>query len=107
MSSSSHDAQSTSETPAHVDVPVLSHILTPGSSLHPTFLLIVDAVFAFLLLVLILLAFITGGNPHFFVLICISLGLWASVKWFVNELRQTPLQNGNVDSGSEESKKDI
>ena len=75
---SSHPGDS---SPALVDVPGLSHILTPGSSLHPTFLLIVDVVFVFLLLVLILLAFVTGGNFHFFVLIFVSLGLWASVKW--------------------------
>jgi uncharacterized membrane protein len=72
-----------SETRALVDIPVVSHLLTPGSSLHPTFLLVVDGVFVFLLLVLVALFVITGGNFHFFFLICISLALWASVKWSV------------------------
>lgn len=67
--------------PADVlDIPGLSHILTPGSSLHPTFLLLVDGVFASLLFILFLLAFITR-SVHFLALILISMGLWASVKW--------------------------
>lgn len=56
-------------------------ILEPGSSLHPTFLLIVDAAFTVLLLVFIVLAVLTGGNLHVFALMAIELGLWASVKW--------------------------
>lgn len=85
MSRNNH-VESDSQTRTLVDIPVVSHILTPGSSLHPTFLLVVDGVFVFLLLVLMSLLFITGGNLHFFVLICISLALWASVKWSVRAL---------------------
>jgi hypothetical protein len=60
-----------------------SNILEPGSSLNPTFLLIVDFSFAFLLAILITLAFFTNGSVHFFFLIAVELALWASVKWFV------------------------
>ena len=81
MSPSQNHVKSDSEIQTRVDVPVVSHILTPGSSLHPTFLLVVDGVFVFLLLVLVVLLYVTGGNPHFFVLMCISIALWASVKW--------------------------
>ena len=56
-------------------------ILTPGSSLHPTFLLILDGAFALLLCVFIGLLFLTGGNIHILALIGIEGGLWASVKW--------------------------
>jgi NADH:ubiquinone oxidoreductase subunit 6 (subunit J) len=60
----------------------ISNILKPGSSLHPTFLLIVDAAFLCLLLVLVTLVFLTAQNPHIFALIFIELCLWASVKWY-------------------------
>jgi len=58
-------------------------ILEPGSSLDPTFLLIVDGVFAALFVVLVALAVLTRGNVHLIVLTFIELGLWASVKWYV------------------------
>ncbi|KAF8592373.1 hypothetical protein K439DRAFT_1610191 [Ramaria rubella] len=86
------------------DIPtVVSHILTPGSSLHPTFLLVVDGVFVFLLLVLFSLLIVTGGNLHFVALICITSALWASVKWFVHELRQPILQTTSAKDLIEES----
>jgi uncharacterized membrane protein len=58
-----------------------ANILEPGSSLNPTFLLIVDGVFTFLFLVFIALAFMTAGNIHILALMGIELALWASVKW--------------------------
>ena len=61
-----------------------SEILEPGSSLHPTFLLIVDAAFLALFLVFVALAVLTGGNLHVFALMAIELGLWASIKWYGN-----------------------
>lgn len=61
----------------------VSNILKPGSSLHPTFLLIVDGAFAFLFFVFIILAFLTAGNIHIFALMGIEIALWASVKWYV------------------------
>ncbi|KAK0206151.1 hypothetical protein DFS33DRAFT_562805 [Desarmillaria ectypa] len=79
----------------------LSQILTPGSSLHPTFLLILDLSFAALLVVLVFLLFLTSGSVHFIGLIGIELALWASVKWFINEL-----QNASP-VGGEETKKNI
>ncbi|KAF8528981.1 hypothetical protein BU17DRAFT_60714 [Hysterangium stoloniferum] len=91
MSHVTSDEQCTTDDTLFSDIPVVSHILTPGSSLHPTFLLIVDGVFLCLLLVLALLLFITGGNVHFIVLLGITSCLWASVKWFVHELKQTTL----------------
>lgn len=60
-----------------------SDILEPGSSLNPTFLAILDGAFVCLFLVLAVLAFLTSGNPHMFVLMGIELGLWGSVKWYV------------------------
>lgn len=62
----------------------VSFILKPGSSLHPTFLLAVDAAFALLFAVFLWSAYLTKGNPHFFVLMGIELALWGSVKWYVD-----------------------
>ena len=58
-----------------------SHILTPGSSLSPKFLRILDGAFAFLLLVFLSLLFLTRGSVHILFLIIIEGCLWASVKW--------------------------
>lgn len=63
------------------DESFIANILKPGSSLNPTFLLIVDGAFTFLLVVFIALAFLTAGNIHIFALMGIELALWASVKW--------------------------
>ncbi|KAL5527606.1 hypothetical protein ACEPAG_6407 [Sanghuangporus baumii] len=66
----------------------LSTLLEPGSSLHPTFLRILDAAFATLLAIFISLLYLLSGNVHIIFLIAIELCLWASVKWFVNELKR-------------------
>jgi hypothetical protein len=63
------------------DESFFSDILKPGSSLNPTFLLILDGAFTLLLLVLLSLAYLTAGNFHIFALTLIELALWASVKW--------------------------
>lgn len=60
---------------------IIASILTPGSSLNPTFLLIVDLVLALLLGTFLVLAILTRGNIHVLVLMGIELGLWASIKW--------------------------
>lgn len=67
--------------PADPITSFFSTILEPGSSLHPTFLLIVDGAFLFLVLTLLSLAFVTSGNIHILALTVLSLGLWGSVKW--------------------------
>ncbi|KAF9224287.1 hypothetical protein BS17DRAFT_702729 [Gyrodon lividus] len=73
-----------------------SFILTPGSSLHPMFLLGVDCAFAALFLVFVWSAYLTKGNAHFFILMAIEIALWASVKWFVQELKRLPATSENV-----------
>lgn len=60
----------------------LSNILTPGSSLNPTFLFVVDGVLALLALTLVSLVIATGGNVHLIGLLFIELALWASIKWW-------------------------
>ncbi|KAI0643722.1 hypothetical protein C8Q79DRAFT_1012283 [Trametes meyenii] len=77
-----------------------SNILTPGSSLNPTFLLVLDGALGTLLLVLFSLFIITHGNIHLLFLMVIECCLWGSVKWFVHELRQAQAQEaGNSSSG--------
>ncbi|KAF9263596.1 hypothetical protein L218DRAFT_324233 [Marasmius fiardii PR-910] len=71
-------------------VSFFSNILTPGSSFHPTFLLILDAAFIGLFFILLGLLFATHGNIHIIFLILVELCLWASVKWFVYELKKIP-----------------
>lgn len=62
----------------------LSNIFTPGSSLNPTFLLMLDGAFALLLCVFLGLLVLTRGNFHIIALIVIEGCLWASVKWYVH-----------------------
>jgi len=63
------------------DADFLSNILAPGSSLNPTFLLVVDGILALLTLTLLSLVIATGGNPHLIALLFINLALWVSIKW--------------------------
>jgi ER protein Pkr1 len=63
------------------DGDLFSNILAPGSSLNPTFLLVVDGVLALLSLTLGSLVIVTGGNVHLIALSFIALALWASIKW--------------------------
>ena len=62
---------------------LFENILTTGSSLNPTFLLIVDGTFLLLFVVFIGLAVATRGNIHILALMAIELGLWGSIKWYV------------------------
>ncbi|KDR83337.1 hypothetical protein GALMADRAFT_109699 [Galerina marginata CBS 339.88] len=96
------------DEPQSEDTSFFANILTPGSSLHPTFLLVVDCAFLILLLVFVVLALLTSGNPHIFALMVIELCLWASVKWFVNELKQIPVEtdrNDGTDTSENEARK--
>ena len=72
-----------------------TQILDPGSSFHPTFLLILDGAFASLLLLLLALLYVTSGNVHFLGLIGVELGLWASIKWWVLKSKRT-IQNYSI-----------
>jgi hypothetical protein len=80
-------SQRTGESPSVADSVIdgdsdfLSNILAPGSSLNPTFLLVVDVVLALLSLTLGSLAIATGGNVHLIALLFITLALWVSIKW--------------------------
>jgi len=82
--------------PSESDAGFFSFVLEPGSSLHPSFLLAVDCAFALLFLVFVWSAYLTNGNVHFFVLMAIEIALWASVKWFVQELRILPASPDQV-----------
>ncbi|EKM59617.1 uncharacterized protein PHACADRAFT_181609 [Phanerochaete carnosa HHB-10118-sp] len=75
------DVQSPPQETADTSSSFVSQILTPGSSLHPTFLLVLDGAFAVLLCVFLALLFLTGGSIHILVLIGIQGCLWASIKW--------------------------
>ena len=83
MNSNVNTAASAAETPVAED-PLnnfFSGILAPGSSLNPTFLLVLDGALATLLVVLLALFVITKYNPHLLFLSIIELCLWASIKW--------------------------
>lgn len=72
------------DTPQQTSSPeddFLSNILAPGSSLNPSFLLVVDGVLALLALTLLSLVIVTGGNVHLIALLFIELALWLSIKW--------------------------
>lgn len=86
--------------------PLLTVILQPGSSLHPTFLLILDVVLGSLALLLALLLYLTSGNLHFVGLLAIELSLWATLKWFINEIKRTNNTATDTAPSSSEEKKD-
>ncbi|KAI9435901.1 hypothetical protein BJY52DRAFT_1182707 [Lactarius psammicola] len=86
------------------DSDFLSAVLTPGSSLNPTFLLLVDGVLALLALTLISLIIVSGGSVHPIALLLIELALWVSIKWFVNELQKTELAHTSSPQSSETKK---
>ena len=69
---------STFHVPEAVDS-LVSHVLTQGSTLSPQFLLVLDIAFAVLLVIFLVLLALTW-SVHFVALICIELGLWASVQ---------------------------
>lgn len=75
----------------------LDNILTPGSSLNPTFLFIVDGALGLLLVVLLSLFILTRGNLHLLFLMVIECCLWASIKWcveIVSALRESAPSSG-------------
>ncbi|KIK65465.1 hypothetical protein GYMLUDRAFT_70580 [Collybiopsis luxurians FD-317 M1] len=82
-------------------------ILQPGSSLHPTFILILDFVLLALLIVLLGLVFASSGNIHFIALTVVELALWASIKWFLYELKNAPPDATATASETQDSKKNL
>jgi len=68
---------------------MLDTILEPGSAFSPAFSLVVDVTFAALFVVLVTMAIITRGNLHAIALVIIAIALYASVKWFVYEFKQS------------------
>jgi len=81
MDESTHDKDTPSQQASSSENDFFSNILTPGSSLDPAFLLVVDGVLALLALTLLSLVIVTGGNVHLIALLFIELALWASIKW--------------------------
>jgi ER protein Pkr1 len=75
------DKDTSSQQVSSSENDLFANILAPGSSLNPTFLLVVDGVLALLALTLLSLVVVTGGNVHLIALLFIELGLWASIKW--------------------------
>jgi len=66
---------------------LISHVMTPGSTVSPAFLLMVDVTLFSLLFLFISLLVLTW-SLHFLALGAITLGLWGSVKLYVEELRK-------------------
>jgi len=87
------------EGPSSTPGSFLTQILDPGSSLHPTFLLILDGVLGALFLLLLLLL-IVSENVHFLALLGIELGLWASIKWFLRELKRSGIEFGTFQTNT-------
>ncbi|KAG8732629.1 hypothetical protein FRC12_019191 [Ceratobasidium sp. 428] len=101
----STDEQAGSTNAETVIPAVFAEILKPGSSRHPVFLLIVDGALALLLSVLLSLLYLTSGNIHIIALIGIECCLWASIKWFLHELRGVHAQEA-AEANQTEPKKD-
>ncbi|KAI0092588.1 hypothetical protein BDY19DRAFT_990299 [Irpex rosettiformis] len=80
---------------------LFGQILAPGSSLHPTFLLVLDGAFGLLFCVFLGLLFLTSGNVHILALMLIEGCLWASVKWVVHELKNAENANTKTEAKDE------
>ncbi|KAK0554798.1 hypothetical protein OC845_000620 [Tilletia horrida] len=73
--------------PSFIDS-VFESILQPGANAPTVHLMNIS--FYALFLCLAGLAFMTSGNIHVVFLLVISVGLWASINWFVSELAKLP-----------------
>ncbi|KAI9205851.1 ER protein Pkr1-domain-containing protein [Polychytrium aggregatum] len=67
---------------------IIDSILNPG--IKGRVAAMMNLSFAFLILSLIVLAVLTGGNIHVLILIVISACLFASLQWFLYELSKGP-----------------
>ncbi|AJS85995.1 Pkr1p [Saccharomyces cerevisiae YJM1355] len=68
-------------------------VFEPGTS--PQLIIATHVSFVALLLTLIWLIYATNGNIHFYALFCISLLLWITVIWFINELSHVKLKDND------------
>ncbi|AHY76576.1 AQG_2a_G0042080.mRNA.1.CDS.1 [Saccharomyces cerevisiae] len=78
-------------------------VFEPGTS--PQLIIATHVSFVALLLTLIWLIYATNGNIHFYALFCISLLLWITVIWFINELSHVKLKD-NDELDKDANKKD-
>ncbi|CAI4035596.1 hypothetical protein SMKI_13G2460 [Saccharomyces mikatae IFO 1815] len=88
---------------ANFFVKLWESVFEPGTS--PQLIIATHVSFVALLLTLIWLIYATNGNIHFYVLFGISLLLWITVIWFINELSQVKLKD-NVELDNAANKKD-
>lgn len=68
-------------------------VFEPGTS--PQLIIATHVSFVALLLTLLWLIYATNGNIHFYALFSISLLLWFTVIWFINELPQVKLKDND------------
>ena len=78
-------------------------VFEPGTP--PPLIIATHVSFVALLLTLIWLIYATNGNIHFYALFCISLLLWITVIWFINELSHVKLKD-NDELDKDANKKD-
>jgi len=79
--------------PSFVDN-VFDSIMQPGAT-TPTVNMMNYSFYA-LFLSLFGLAILTSGNIHVVFLLMISVGLWASINWFVSELAKMPPESRQI-----------
>lgn len=80
-------------------------IFQPGTT--PQLVIATHVSFVALLCTLGWLIHATKGNPHFYALFLIALCLWASVIWFIQELKSVDLKNNEQLGKKEEEEKPV
>ncbi|KAE8213964.1 hypothetical protein CF327_g2590 [Tilletia walkeri] len=79
--------------PSFVDN-VLEGIMQPGAT--PSTVHMMNYSFFALILTLSGMAVLTSGNLHVLFLLFVSVGLWASINWFVSELAKIPAESRQI-----------
>ncbi|KAK0527285.1 hypothetical protein OC835_005022 [Tilletia horrida] len=79
--------------PSTIDA-IFEGIMQPGASAPTVHLM--NYTFYALFLSLAGLVFLTSGNIHVVFLLAVSVGLWASINWFVSELAKMPAESRQV-----------
>ncbi|KDN40032.1 Pkr1-domain-containing protein [Tilletiaria anomala UBC 951] len=80
---------------------LFSSLFQPG--LNPPLHNLMNFTFYALFVSLAALIFLTSGNVHVIALLTIAVGLWASVNWFLAELKKLPVSTFQVQTAPPES----
>lgn len=83
---------------------IIDSIFTPGINSSVRIFTIV--VFILLILVLFVMLFLTNFNIHIIVMFLLSIGVLVSLCWFMYELEQSKIKDGQDETADDGKKKE-